>query len=192
MPAARGILRSEQNAVNPPPEVLLAQILGSFGHKFGWVFHKFTENGELYIKWFHSLRGKNRDAYPHRPVQWSMYIPSMSTIVCPLLAAWPSNCRVLDQSRWGIQVILVMSVILWHEKTKIQKIIGCGNFNVFSVKTIIHNNIKKMGHLIWSLGVQLHAISWKWDVTRWHKAGWMIVVTCQTLFFCHKGTISAQ
>ena len=93
---------------------------------------------------------------------------------------------------WGIQVILVMSVILWHEKTKIQKIIGCGNFDVFSVKTIIHNNIKKMGHLIWSLGVQLHAISWKWDVTRWHKAGWMIVVTCQTLFFCHKGTISAQ
>ena len=181
MPAARGILRSEQNAVNPPPEVLLAQILGSFGHKFGhkfgWVFHKFTENGELYIKWFHSLRGKNRDAYPHRPVQWSMYIPSMSTIVCPLLAAWPSNCRVLDQSRWGIQVILVMSVILWHEKTKIQKIIGCGNFDVFSVKTIIHNNIKKMGHLIWSLGAQLHAISWKWDVTRWHKAGWMIVVT---------------
>ena len=101
MPAARGILRSEQNAVNPPPEVLLAQILGSFGHKFGWVFHKFTENGELYIKWFHSLRGKNRDAYPHRPVQWSMYIPSMSTIVCPLLAAWPSNCRVLDQDTSG-------------------------------------------------------------------------------------------
>ena len=79
-----------------------------------------------------------------------------------------------------------MSVILWHEKTKIQKIIGCGNFDVFSVKTIIHNNIKKMGHLIWSLGVQLHAISWKWDVTRWHKAGWMIVVTCQTLFFVTK------
>ena len=48
----------------------------------------------------------------------------------------------------GIPMILVMSVILWHEKTKIHKIIGCGNFDVFSVKTIIHNNIKKMGHLI--------------------------------------------
>ena len=31
----------------------------------------------------------------------------------------------------GIPVILVMSVILWHEKTKIQKIIGCGNSDVF-------------------------------------------------------------
>ena len=42
--------------------VLLAQILGPFGqnwvfHKIGWVFHKFTENGEFYIGWFHSLIG---------------------------------------------------------------------------------------------------------------------------------------
>ena len=108
----------------------------------------------------------------------------------PSLSPLPEKSPTL--SFRGIQVILVMSVILWHEKTKIRKIIGFGNFDVISVKTIIHNNIKKMGHLIWSLGVQLHAISWKWDVTRWHKAGWMIVVTCQTLFFCHKGTISAQ
>ena len=47
--------------------VLLAQSLGPFGqtwvfHKLGWFFHKFTENGEFYIEWFHSLRGKNRDA----------------------------------------------------------------------------------------------------------------------------------
>ena len=53
----------------------------------------------------------------------------------------------------GILVIMVMSVILWHEKTKIRKIIGFGNFDVISVKTIIHNNNKKMGHLIWPLGV---------------------------------------
>ena len=92
----------------------------------------------------------------------------------------------------GILVIMVMSVILWHEKTKIRKIIGFGNFDVISVKTIIHNNNKKMGHLILPLGVYIHAISWKWDVTRWHKASWMIVVTCQTRFFCHIGTISAQ
>ena len=52
----------------------------------------------------------------------------------------------------GILVIMVMSVILWHEKTKIQKIIGCENFDLFSVQTIIHNNNKKMGH-IWPLGV---------------------------------------
>ena len=42
--------------------VLLAQILGSFGqiwviHKFGWVFHKFIENGEFYLGWFQSLTG---------------------------------------------------------------------------------------------------------------------------------------
>ena len=30
----------------------------------------------------------------------------------------------------GIPVILVMSVILWQEKTKIQKILGCGNYDV--------------------------------------------------------------
>ena len=36
-----------------------------------------------------------------------------------------------DEGEWGILVIMVMSVILWHEKTKIQKIIVCGNFDVF-------------------------------------------------------------
>ena len=38
-------------------------------------------------------------------------------------------------------------------KTKIQNIIDLGKIDVFSVKTIIHNNNKKMGHLIWPLGV---------------------------------------
>ena len=47
--------------------VLLAQILGPFGqswvfHKFGWVFHKLTENGEFLNRWFLLLRDKNRDA----------------------------------------------------------------------------------------------------------------------------------
>ena len=32
-------------------------------HKFGWVFHKFTENGELYIVWILTVRRKNRDAW---------------------------------------------------------------------------------------------------------------------------------
>ena len=26
-------------------------------------FHKFTENGEFFIEWFHSVRHKNRDAW---------------------------------------------------------------------------------------------------------------------------------
>ena len=47
----------------------LAQILGPFGqiwvfHKFGWVFHNFTENGEFYIVWILTIRRKNRDAWP--------------------------------------------------------------------------------------------------------------------------------
>ena len=52
----------------------------------------------------------------------------------------------------GILIILVMSVILWHEKNKIRKIIDCGNFEALSVKTIIHIINKKMGHLIWPFG----------------------------------------
>ena len=51
----------------------------------------------------------------------------------------------------GIRVILVnmeISVILGHEKTKIQNIIDLEMIDVFSVKTIIHSNNKKMGHLI--------------------------------------------
>ena len=47
-----------------------------------------------------------------------------------------------------ILVNMVISVILGHEKTKIQNIIDLGKIDVFSVKTIIHNNNKKMGHLI--------------------------------------------
>ena len=54
---------------------------------------------------------------------------------------------------WVILVNMVISVILGHEKTKIQNIIDLGKIDVFSVKTIIHNNNKKMGHLIWPLGV---------------------------------------
>ena len=49
---------------------------------------------------------------------------------------------------WVILVNMVISVILGHEKTKIQNIIDLGKIDVFSVKTIIHNNNKKMGHLI--------------------------------------------
>ena len=35
-----------------------------FFYKFGWVFYKFTENGEFFNRWFLLLRGKNRDACP--------------------------------------------------------------------------------------------------------------------------------
>ena len=37
------------------------------------------------------------------------------------------------KARRGIPVISVTSVILSHEKTKIQKLIGCENFDVLSV-----------------------------------------------------------
>ena len=51
-------------------------------------------------------------------------------------------------ARRVILVNMVISVILGHEKTKIQNIIDLGKIDVFSVKTIIHNNNKMMGHLI--------------------------------------------
>ena len=53
-----------------------------------------------------------------------------------------------QRSEGVILVNMVISVILGHEKTKIQNIIDLGKIDVFSVKTIIHNNNKKMGHLI--------------------------------------------
>ena len=49
------------------------------------------------------------------------------------------------------RVILVnmeISVILGHEKTKIQNILDLGKIDVFSVRTNIYIKNKKMGHLI--------------------------------------------
>ena len=43
---------------------------------------------------------------------------------------------------------MVISVILGHEKTKIQNILDLGKIDVFSVRTNIYINNKKVGHLI--------------------------------------------
>ena len=94
-----------------------------------------------------------------------------------------------------LRVILVnmeISVILGHEKTKIRNIIDYGKIDVFSVRTNIHIKNKMMGHLIWPFGVLLYKTFQKWDVPRWRRAGWMIVVTCHTHSFCNTGTISAE
>ena len=154
------------------------------------IFYRFWKQ---HLKGWSAIRSQRDTRFPKRRQQQHWVFWQYLWTSWEVVLGWSGRGGLgWSPHRRGILVIMVMSVILWHEKTKIRKIIGFGNFDVISVKTIIHNNIKKMGHLIWSLGVQLHAISWKWDVTRWHKAGWMIVVTCQTLFFCHKGTISAQ
>ena len=47
-----------------------------------------------------------------------------------------------------ILVNMEISVILGHEKTKIQNIIDYGKIDVFSVRTNIHIKNKMMGHLI--------------------------------------------
>ena len=47
-----------------------------------------------------------------------------------------------------IPVNMEISVILGHEKTKIQNIIDYGKIDVFSVRTYIYIKNKKMGHLI--------------------------------------------
>ena len=49
---------------------------------------------------------------------------------------------------WVILVNMVISVILGHEKTKIQNILDLGKIDVFSVRTNIYIKNKKMGHLI--------------------------------------------
>ena len=43
---------------------------------------------------------------------------------------------------------MVISVILGHEKNKIQNILDLGKIDVFSVRTNIYIKNKKMGHLI--------------------------------------------
>jgi hypothetical protein len=47
-----------------------------------------------------------------------------------------------------ILVNMEISVILGHEKTKIQNILDLGKIDVFSVRTNIYIKNKKMGHLI--------------------------------------------
>ena len=47
-----------------------------------------------------------------------------------------------------ILVNMVISVILGHEKTKIQNILDLGKIDVFSVRTNTYIKNKKMGHLI--------------------------------------------
>ena len=59
-----------------------------------------------------------------------------------------SNLVIPRRASRVILVNMVISVILGHEKTKIQNIIDLEMIDVFSVKTIIHSNNKKMGHLI--------------------------------------------
>ena len=49
---------------------------------------------------------------------------------------------------WVILVNMEISVILGHEKTKIQIMIACGKIDVYSVRTNIYIKNKKMGHLI--------------------------------------------
>ena len=48
----------------------------------------------------------------------------------------------------AILVNMEISVILGHEKTKIQNILDLGKIDVFSVRTNIYIKNKKMGHLI--------------------------------------------
>ena len=60
---------------------------------------------------------------------------------------WPRH-RGINLSIWVILVNMVMSVILGHEKTKIQNILDLGKIDIFSDRTNIYIKNKKMGHLI--------------------------------------------
>ena len=56
--------------------------------------------------------------------------------------------EVVQQCIWVILVNMVISVILGHEKTKIQNILDLGKIDIFSDRTNIYIKNKKMGHLI--------------------------------------------
>ena len=82
--------------------------------------------------------------------EWSWHMVLLRKVhsVSPL----KSRSQLLQMSRmYRIRVILVnmeISVILGHEKTKIQNILDLGKIDVFSVRTNIYIKNKKMGHLI--------------------------------------------
>ena len=52
----------------------------SFFYKFGWVFYKFTEDGEFLNRWFLLLRGKNRDACAFYPIKLSRFAKKMEFV----------------------------------------------------------------------------------------------------------------
>ena len=58
------------------------------------------------------------------------------------------SLKYKSKRRWVILVNMVMSVILGHEKTKIQNILDLGKIDIFSDRTNIYIKNKKMGHLI--------------------------------------------
>ena len=88
----------------------------------------------IYAK--HKIAIKSRNSIYLNPESIKQYIQN-----CKLSRPPAIQC-------WVILVNMVISVILGHEKTKIQNIIDLEMIDVFSVKTIIHSNNKKMGHLI--------------------------------------------
>ena len=82
---------------------------------------------------------------------------------CGSLSPPPTN---VNRVRWVILVNMVISVILGHEKTKIQKIIDLGKIDVFSVRTNTYIKNKKMGHLIRPFEILLYKTFQKRDVPR--------------------------
>ena len=130
----------------------------------------------------------SRLSLPKRlPVQQGLPVSSTRLSVWPKVKGnyviGTTNVEGGQSYSWVILVNMEISVILGHEKTKIRNIIDYGKIDVFSVRTNIYIKNKMMGHLIWPFGVLLYKTFQKWDVPRWRKAGWMIVVTCQTHFF---------
>ena len=58
-------------------------------------------------------------------------------------------CHFVVRQNCGVILVnMEISVILGHEKTKIQNMIDYGKIDVFSARTNIYIKNKKMGHLI--------------------------------------------
>ena len=66
----------------------------------------------------------------------------------PSICSVTMCCAGVGGGIWVILVNMVMSVILGHEKTKIQNILDLGKIDIFSDRTNIYIKNKKMGHLI--------------------------------------------
>ena len=87
-------------------------------------------------------------ALPFPPISsWGLHflLPRIPQLKVPCRYCYAGETRILYRV---ILVNMVISVILGHEKTKIQNILDLGKIDVFSVRTNIYIKNKKMGHLI--------------------------------------------
>ena len=139
-------------------------------HKSGWVFHKFTENGEFYIAWFHALTGKiETPALTKASFYWQVVFLKFK-----MISRWHLH---LEQSEWKSITKKRRSscckVLFWRNATNAvskrqniwpctdtrESIILCWGKSAQSVNTRIFTQTE--------LGSITNKFTWEWKGQNW-------------------------